>query len=386
MMKYLLAFSLILITSPALVWAAGYGGWNVYTSDTGLYSVELPREPEIIRDKLRVSPDYEVYSEEMLSVINQTDYKNSLKTYSVKIDQTWGPGIHHKEVPKFLDEDLEHAVRHVKESGGKLLEAFKHESGEYIEYHYSYEDSELGTQGIRTRIHYSDTMRIKQSVSGPLDIMTNTRTERFLESLQFNRGYTKNVSAFEDWEDLDSPLGLFTMPHPYGTGTFFPYEPKVENNEKTEKVTMVFYDPVRAQYLYYNIYGYRFSQPVNEIAAKRVLARYHSAKYNPIARDIKFKAMQRAGIPVLEHEAGLSKVPDKAPYMNMVKLRGQYRGNALVVQELVGNHMLARSNFANNLLNLLEFIPQSTGEDSAAESAPEPIEPQNLEANDPRVE
>ncbi len=383
MSRFLLILApLLLLPFIALqVYAAGQGGWNLYESETGLYSVELPGNPVIQTNSMRVNPNYKVYSEEMLSTIDQREYKKSLKHYRVSITQTWGPGL--KKTKEFyLERDLDRYLKSFALGDTELQDSGQDDHEDYIYYYVTFFDPKLGLQGVRTHVYYTNTMRIEQTVSGPNKIMTKAKTKKFFDSLSLKRGYTKTISHFEDWENNESVLGIFTMPLPFETSTYFPNKPVVASDRNSESLKMAFYDPVREQNMYYNIYAYRLNKKVTDVMAKQVLAKQHIRKYSPYQKNINFKILEKSGYPLIQHETIIRDPPAKIPYLNTIQLRAQYHGNILVVQELMGHHPLTRSNFAKYLMNLLEFTPERAIAWGNGEPYPPPEIGQEMEEED----
>ena len=349
----------ILIGFSADSLAQRQGGWNTYISKTGLYTIDMPGNPDIMTETMRSSPEYTVHSEEMIATIDQRAYKNSLKTYSVSVKQTWGPGFNNKQRWKQLNQELAVYMKSFEDGNVKVKKAEIPEDKDYLEYYVTFEDPKLGTQGIRTRVHYTNTARIEQTISGPNKIMTDSKTARFMDSLTLKRGYTKDEGRFdESWERYQSTHDMFTFPYPHEKNIYFPYAPNIKKDNKSETIHTIFYDPIKDQNIYYNVYGYKFSRSVSEVMAKQVMAKHHIRRYNPRAKNISFTALMRDGKPTLQNETLLQAPPKKAPYVNTVRLRAQYFGNVLVVQEILGNHTLTRSNFAGYLMNLLKFTPE----------------------------
>lgn len=361
-MKKVLLLSTLLLISTAIgadALAQRMGGWNTYKSETGLFSVEMPGKPEIAIDSFRPSPEFKVHSEEIVSTIDQRAYKNSLKTYSVRLSQTWGPGLSGKNRRTRLQQDLEYYIKQFEAGEVDVKNIEIPDGKEYLEYLIHFEDPKMGLQGIKTRIHYTDTARIEQTVSGPHKIMKSSKTERFLDSIYTKRGYTKAEDRFDsEWERYLAENGAFTTLFPKEKNAYYPYDLQKTVTDRAEVVKSIFYDPLRQQNMFYTVYSYTLNKPVTDVMVKQVMAKQHIRRYHPTAQNISFTSMTRDGYPILKNETVIPSPPKKTPYINTIRIRAQYHGNVLIIQEIIGHHPLTRSNFSGYLMNMLKFTPE----------------------------
>lgn len=338
--------------------------WVEYLSETGLYNVKIPKEHKSEYKTFRIDDDKVLYSGELTAEVDQRPYKNAIKSYIVKIDQTFSTGLSNSVMQQLLGNDLQ-AVRNQYISLGGIIkdtQYFKTKDLEGGEIYITYPDKNFGEQSIKYRVTFNTNSRIQQLVVGPDHIMNDHETLSFMKSLKSVPGVSKAPGELaKDWKQYSSPFDLFTLALPPVQPPYVPANPQIQSSGRSELVSMSFYDPVLSQYLYYNTYGYRFNNILTFSDASKVLLQGHIIKQRKTQKGISINRTYIDSTPVVEAEYSIP-APDNYPYVSMVKLRAFFQGNYMMVQEIMGSPLLVNSPFIATAMNLCEFHPERAAE------------------------
>ena len=161
----------------------------------------------------------------------------------------------------------------------------------------------------------------------------------------------------EDWRRIESPFSLFAVKIPPVTAPYFPKEPTVTKDGKTERIGMVFTDPIWTQSIFYNITGYQLDSEMSFDLAEKALLEKHLKRHGRSMVGIKLKKDFIGETPYIETSYAI-KPPEGYSYLTHARLRGLFLGNYLMVQEVVGPKHLVESSFTNSFFNLIEFTPK----------------------------
>ncbi|MFP4313893.1 MAG: hypothetical protein ACLFR0_06165 [Alphaproteobacteria bacterium] len=333
--------------------------WDKYHDEDGLFRVLIPPNYKINKKLMRMTDEQVAISGEVVGVIDQRPYRDTVKNYIIKYEQTLAHTITQNDITDLVSRELEKYVKYYSTMGGVLrdeqLGTFNGRPGGEIMI--SYRDKERGIQSVRVRILLSETMRVEQIVMGPEDSMYAMRTKEFFDSLVINDGRTNIEGDLKDeWKTHMSPFELTAQLVPPKNPPFIPENTEFENSDKVERLSLKVVDPVYGQTLFYNVYGYRFNTLLSGENVQRVLMDRHLKKFRVNIRDLKFAIGSKGDYPILSTKMHFSP-PDKFPYMNTIKLNAYYYGNFLAVQEIAGNNIHVESDIARNLVRFFDFDP-----------------------------
>lgn len=335
--------------------------WVKFVSQTAIYKVRIPREHTVRRDTFSTGQKRTVYSEELSAIYDQRPYKNTIKSYVVKIDQTIGPAFSNDELAKMVKSDIQYYTDFYRSLNGTVKDLQKEETSSlkgallYIEYN----DPEFGPQGFRIRIRYSDFTKLQQMVTGPIDTMFAYKTRDFFDSLKMEPGLYNIVDKKLDltWQPLTMPKDIFTLYLPPKANFFYTQDPVTKSDQKSDSVLIAFEDPVRNQKLLFNNTAYRFDADLTYADVFDVLVANHISKNKKSAAGVEIKKGTYDGIPVMETEYTVNP-PRQYPFMKHIRLRALFRGNYVLVQEMMGSRILTDSDFASTLLMITNFHPE----------------------------
>lgn len=343
--------------------------WLDYTSQSGLFKVRSPEEHKSSYASFMIEDERLLGSEEFSALLPQQ--KDGVpRTCILKLDQTLGPDMSKEEVAWMINRDLQAYDNYYKKLGGitgyqpqqthnnRDKRILVYTSGEI---NVAYEDPKLGPQAVRVRILMSGNTRLHQIVSGPKGFPDSYQARDFMDTLVFHPGFAKSKESFlSNWQPLESPTGMFSVIYPQKIAApYYTILPTVKWDDNTERVSLNFYDPVRDERIFFNVYGYKFKANLNASGQKEVLMKRHieqhlkpgveinlSSGTDPIRK----KPYMEASIPI--------PAPKGYPYINSVSIRSYISGPYMVVQEVMTSPTLEKSELIKNLGRHLDFTPE----------------------------
>lgn len=351
----LLVLTLIVLNASQ----ASAQNWSKFHDEDNIFHVLIPENYKLNKKMLRMNDEHMLITTELNSQVDQRPYKDVLKQYIIKYDQTFMNAIPKEDIPDLLDKEIERYIKfYAKQEGvlrNKEFGTFNGLPGGDI--FISYRDKDRGIQSIRVRIMYSDVSRVEQIIMGPEDSMNANTTKDYFSSLRVNNGRTKFKGDIEkEWDATISPFALFTQLAPKRAEPYMKVAAKTVANERIERMNMKFFDPVYNNELFYNVYGYRFNTLMTMENVQKVILDRHLKKFKIDPASVKFTQTNAGDYPVLMTKAHF-KSPDKYPYMNTISIRAHYYGNFVVIQEMAGNNAHVESILAQNLLRYFRFYP-----------------------------
>lgn len=363
--------------------------WTNYESPSGVFQVRLPEPYTSQTMQFMVTDKRAAHSEETTSLLDQRPYKNTMKSYIIKFDQTLGPSLTANDVSQLLAEEFNGYINYYKKLEGvvrtrEVNGIGGHWGGEIM---ISYRDPTFGIQSIRARVLFNETTKLQQIVVGSDELMNAYSTRDFFDSLVFESG----ISAVEEslrgkWLTMESPTGMFTLLYPdQKAPPYYTTEPTAKWDDKNEMVSIFFTDPVRNEKIFFNVYGYQFDADLDFSAVQEILTKRHINKQRGSSKGVKINK----GIGTGKEEDGMVKFPfmemsyamkplKDFPYVSSVRIRALFSGKNMLVMETMTSNALFTSVLADNLMNYVNFQPNKMHEAQAPVSpsapAPAPVE------------
>lgn len=258
----LLASLSFALTALPVALAFASDAWIDFKSASGIYEARLPEDYKITSSKFLIDDKLAVGSEEASALVDQRPYKNAMKSYIVKYEQTFGPALTEKDVGVLLNQEVENYINYYKKFDGVIrdqnLNGYRgHWGGEL---YMSYKDPTFGVQSIRARIVFSDNTKLQQIVVGPDELMASYQTRDFFDSLRFEPGVSVVKDTFVDtWKPVESPMGIFSVLLPAEKQPpYYALDPVMKVAGNNEIVSLSFRDPVRGENVFFNIYSYNY--------------------------------------------------------------------------------------------------------------------------------
>ncbi len=333
--------------------------WRPYKDEDGIFHVLMPDNYKINRKSFRINDRIVIASNKVDAIIDERPYKDIIKTFSVKYDQTFASLIREDDIPDLLTRDINKYIDYYESIGGvirdKEMGSFNGRPGGEVVFAYKGKDKKL--KSARIRVIYSNTTRVEQVMAGPEDTMFAFTWNDFFKSLNINEGnIVYDGDPQSSWENITSPFALSVVNVPKKSLPYIPQKMQSTHNNKIEKLSLQIYDPVYDNIMFYNVYGYRFNTLMNMHNVQEVLMGSHMGKFTFDTRQLKISQGSAGEYPVLSAKVHFSP-PDAYPHMNTIKLNAYYYGPFLVVQELLGSNLHVESLLSRRLMSGLTFTP-----------------------------
>ncbi len=342
--------------------------WTVFKSPTGVYEARFPEGFKSAHTKFLVDDKRAVHVEETTATLDQRPFRNTVKSYIVKFDQTLGPPLNANNVGQLLHEEFQNYISYYSTMDGVVVrqntEGYLGHWGGEIQL--TYKDPEFGEQSLRARILYSPDTRLQQIVIGTKDLMDSYLTRDFMESLRFTPGISiVKGMVREQWLTMESPTGMFTMLYPgQEAPPYFTAPPNATWDAKTETVAAVYHDPVRNENVYFKVYGYQFDNDLDFPAVQEILTKRHINRFRSQTKGIRFNK----GISSGKEKKGMLKFPfmettfpikrlKEHPYIKTVRLRAFFFEKKMIVMETMTSDSLFASSLVSNLTSFVNFQP-----------------------------
>lgn len=367
--KYLaLRFLVLLAVLPACFskQAMADADWSTFMSETKLYSVLMPGQPDEHIEAFRIGEDQVIYTSEAVSFIDQRPYKNIIKNYVIKFEQTIGLGMKPKDRVGTINKELDVYLQSYQDKNPTVLnrEIFHAGTGHYTFgelslFYANDDDSDVPSEGIRVKIYLTNTTKFYQIFSGPEKDLHSKITNRFFNSFDAKSGVVQKVGTLnKDWNKIESPLSLFSIKVPPLAPPYFQTEPTVtQESSDREQVGMVFFDPVRKHKLFYNITGYQLDAEMSFELVETALKEDFMKKHGRTLAGIELNKNFNGDIPYIESAYDI-RPPKRFPYATKARVRALFLGNYMMVQEVIGPPNLVQSQLTEGFFNLVEFTPK----------------------------
>jgi len=358
--SFLLIATMALVTTPFIKDAFANTDWKLYVSDTDLFTVMFPGNPDEKVSSFRVGNGLIVQNAEALAFIDQRPYKDIVKKYIVKFDQTIGPKITAKSRLELVEHELKLYENIYSEHKAKTIQRRIKEDTDRTIGHLTmvYENIDNGIQAVQVKIHLTETSKFHQIFSGPEKDLISETTADYFKSFNPKSGFIPNEGTMnEDWRRIESPFSLFAVKIPPVTVPYFPKEPTITKEGNTERIGMVFTDPIWTQSIFYNITGYQLDSEMSFDLAEKALLEKHLKRHGRSMVGIRLKKDFIGETPYIETSYAI-KPPEGYSYLTHARVRALFLGNYLMVQEVVGPKHLVEAPFTSSFFDLIEFTPK----------------------------
>lgn len=366
---YLAGFALTGLSGLAL---AQKVTWEFHKSLTGAFDVRFPSKYKMKSIPLRIDEKSVLFRTEIVATGGEgPDGKANQKVYLVKVDQSMATRLKKKDITKLLEVDAYKYKKSAQNSGGEVVssEPIKFEGFVGREMYVTYGDGD-NKQGVRVKIMYTDVSRIEMVLTGPASSMYAFKSNDFFNSLKVYDGPGKvDGTPGENWQDFESPLGLFTLRLPPPDNSFTAGPPKFAHDGKKEKGRFAFVDPILKYKTFFNFYGYKINEKMNFDKVKTFLLTAHVAQYADKIRleDLK---IDTETAPDGSHGKVTTLVRmrplERYPYINTILIQALFNDNGIVVLEFMGANTHVETPLGKNVFSLVKFHPEKYAEKAEA--------------------
>lgn len=350
---------LILFITLALGASVYAQEWHAYSSKSSLFTLRIPNNVVEEPRGLRIGPNRIAQVGQAISTIDERPYKDTIKNYIVKYEQTIGPQLTDDEIAELLVRELDVFTEYYKKLEGvqKHREELTYQNGiPASELYISYQDPTLGPQSIRLRVLYPRSGKILHIATGPEKTMDSFQTQKYFESMTAKEGYKRRpIPIREEWKPVDTPLGIFTAYLPEVMDPYVPGPAKVSSSDTVDRLSIRFYDPIWKNVIFYRVYGYQLKGNLNYLTAEKAVKKYHILRHRLKADNIdivQFKS--KKNIPGVRAEYSITP-PENFPFVNWVKLRAEFFNDRLIVHEVMSSQRFAQSKFMDFVIENVDF-------------------------------
>ncbi|MCB1562260.1 MAG: hypothetical protein KDJ75_01675 [Alphaproteobacteria bacterium] len=333
--------------------------WIDYQSITGLFRVTIPNEYKDHFSPFRIDDTKVLHSGELIATIDQRPYKNAVKNYIVKLDQTLGPNMSGSTKEKLINRELDFYQSHYESIGGVVKDRSTLNTGTSSEgeVYIAYPDKNFGKQGIIFRVVYTDVSRFQQILSGPEHVIYDKHSKIFIDSLDTAHGVTSIKKPIEEeWSRIKAPSGAFALLLPKTQPPYLAADPYVHSSGNTDIIGALFYDPVRFESIFYNAYGYRFGTKLTFSNAAEILLKKHIFRHKGYTRNVNIEKIYIGEQPALRARYAIP-ASEEYPYANTARLEAVFTGNYILVHEIISSPSLVDAPLLETIINHTEFDP-----------------------------
>ncbi|MGB4057095.1 MAG: hypothetical protein WBK77_03320 [Alphaproteobacteria bacterium] len=367
----LLGFLSFALTATFPVALFAEQSWTIYYSHNGSFNLRLPANTTTKIHQLLIADNTAVRLEEVSGVVDFRPYKNITNSYLVKLDYTIGPAVSQEEAEALINKEFKNLADYYIAQGGVIQ---RQENRKYYSYPggeilFLFNTKDKGIQGTLIRIVYTESLRFHLVVNGNESAMSSYATNDFLDSFNFSDGIPMVEDTFKKtWKKLESPSGIFSVSYPVRKAPpYYSNEPVStwDDKQKTESVKTFFYDPVRGEKIFFNVYGYQLGANMTFDGARDILIKKHIMNYRKSASDIKFTkgvgnesgATGTRDFPFISATLRI-KQPAGYPYLHYMKLNAFFAENKLIVLETLASSKMLDSHLEENFNNQIAFHPK----------------------------
>lgn len=334
--------------------------WENYQSVSGVFSSKIPQGHTETFSQIFVKESQLATSEEVSAVMDQRPYKNVLKSYVIKLDQTIGPALGKDEIADLVKREFQLYEDFYLSQGGKIVQ--KDDSGMHGvaggEIHLAYPDKVFGDQHVKMRIMFTPSSRYEQIVTGPEAAVASVRTRDFFDSRLYDGISVVEEKVIDEWQQTTSPLSIFSVMSPAVIKPFFPNPPVVQSSDRSEIISMVFQDPVRNQGIYFTTYSYVFQTTLTMPLVKKFILNNFAQKNGASLKSVKFKNYDDDRQRHVLETSYVIPPPPNFLTTDTVRIRAIYDDSFLMVQQIMSSRKLANSEFSRMILGLAKFHPE----------------------------
>lgn len=356
------ALAAILLVPQSAVQARSTG-WEIFQSETGAYELYLPDDKHTKETHmLRLSPDFVVYSENVMVRIDQRPFMNVVKSHIIKLDQTWGTPLSANEKETILKYDMRNYEQHYAKKGAVVIDQSFGDGDNNLrfgELKLVYNDDELGPQSVRARVLVNSQSKIQQILVGPDKLIDSKWSNDFFDYMHISDGMSKKSGEIgDDWKSYTPDMNLFTMQAPPVAEPYVKEEVDIVTEKNHEAAHIRIFDPVRLKKMDYTVHGYTSEDVWTFAKVRDLLLDEFVVKYLKSPAGLQFDRALEGAIGYMEVNFSTVNDDKKSAQKEHVRLRVTFAQNYLIVQELKGVRTLTASDLAKNLFSRTVFHPE----------------------------
>ncbi len=335
--------------------------WEIHKSITEVFDVKFPKKYKYKIFPFQFNNDTIAFALEITASLDNKDAKVKEKSALIKVTQTFGDELTYRNVKNILNSETEKYKQAAKSMNGKLVinEEMKHNGFLGKKFYITYK-SRGKKFGLRVMVYMTNYSKIEQVLTGPIESMYSYRSDDFFDTIKLYDGRFKKENPIGvGWIDYTSKNNIFTAVLPPKNSDFTPFAPKFFAKPKREIMEFEILDPVINKKVKYNIYSYKNNKPLTLKHVKKILFSKHISKFieNASADNLKTNNTVLDGVTTMKTKLIISPT-EKYPDVNSIFFEAKFKGDTLVIQELLTNNAHANSGLDRTLFSLMKFHPE----------------------------
>lgn len=348
--------------------------WLLHKSITRTFEAKFPQKYKYKIFPFQFNKDKFASSAEIVSSLDGDAESKREKSVLIKVTQTFGSELTYSEMKKILERAANRYVLSAKSINGVVLtnKDLKHNGffGKDIYISYKIKGEKYG---LRIHLYMTNFSKVEQVLSGPSHTMYSYRSDDFFDTIELYDGIMtkKDIPLGYGWIDYTSKQNIFTVTLPPKSKDYTPIPPKFTTNGRSEAMTFIVSDPVIEQTMRYNVYSYRGDKAYSYSDIKTLVFAKHVSKFvqNVSSESLNVKNLTINGVDAMKTKLVITP-SERYPNISTIYLEAQYKGNTLVVQELLSSKKHAKSELDKTFFALLKFHPEKYGTEPPAPKKP----------------
>ncbi len=338
--------------------------WEKHDSITGIFSVKFPTKYQYRILPFRYNHRNTAFSVEIVSSLSGNATIKKGKSIMVRATQTFGGVIPLWLAKQILDREAKRYAESAAVTGGKVMtnDDIVHNEFPGKDLYILYTNSAGQKHGMRIRIYMTNYAKVEQVMTGSAASMFSYIADDFFDSIVLYDGLKKldEPRPFgTNWTEYTSPNNVFTVKLLPTNPDYTPKPPQFSANATQERMSFKFVDPVVKEDVYYDVYSYRLENDIDFELAKRLLFLRHVKKYieNASIEGLSTTASIESAANIITTRL-IIEPPEDKDYLSTLLLKLYYRGNTMVVQEVLSSTNHSVAGFPKLLRDSLTFHPE----------------------------
>ena len=361
-MRFIL-FALLFALSLSILPLSAQTFWVTTRTESSRVRINMRKEHTKTSESLDLGNGSEIHSESILSEVDHRPYTNRYKKYHLQFDQSYGPRLSSTERKSLTTRRIELALQEYRDKSPKIIDrtydTYKNRKSRTAEtLTFSFIDPIFGKQISKIRVMHEGRSAITQHAIFPENELTDSNNALFFESLSFQNALLQpDFPIVETWALYQSPHNVFNVRVPPKSKIYRPDDVSINTSDNASSGRYRFYDPVRFQNLFYNLYEYIYDGELTFERVEKIIEAQHIVRYGRKAGAVTLQKRIHDNRPYL-HAKYTIPTPKGAPYVEAVILKIFFDKHVIFVQEILGSQTLLNTPFANTLLEYYEFHPE----------------------------
>lgn len=360
--------------------------WGLHDSITDAFTAKFPNKYQYKIFPFKYNENTVAFSGEIISTLDG-GLPGKDDNIVIKVTHTFGGELNAEAINDSIDAESIKQRRIAKKLKGVLItdQRIKHKGFIANDYYITY-NSGSNRLGLRTRIIYTSHAKIEQIITGNASGLYAYKSEDFFNSLQPKDGIfiEEETELGYGWQEYVSPNKIYTVKLPPVNFDYMPRKPGFTSSKRKSLMRAIITDPVINQNVIYSITAFKTNQQATPDTVKALVFSNNVARYvqNASIDSLKPEYDVKDGNGVMKTRLVITP-PKQYPYINVVSLEAYYRGDIVVVKELLTGARHSRSGIRDTLFGLVDFHPEKYEVPASQDSQDNDDDDRELTIEDP---